>query len=391
MSTQMKRASENPERRQENEPADGLVNADSQDVPTLVGQEPGISPADNDTIEAEGSAASESSVTATQGGAASVYLYQPDHEPEQASEDDLPRLISDDRNFVWVDLSEYTPADLDRVAGLLGLHHTGIETALSSWKRPRLQLYNDQFYVTATIPELDAEKHLVTARQLDLFVGNNFLLSAHKRPLPMRERILARAASNPDLLEDDSACMLYIVLDELLGCYEQAHEQIGHEIEQMEERALTDTSNAYLEDLLRFKRYVFALSQLADQHRQVFSAFLRPDFPWVTSDDMKENYHDLQDHLTYLSDAIHGDKDAINSAFDIYVSHSSHRTNNIMKVLTIVSTILLPASVLFGFFGTNNLQNFPILTSAVGFIIMMALILLISAGTLLLFHRKGWL
>jgi Mg2+ and Co2+ transporter CorA len=89
------------------------------------------------------------------------------------------------------------------------------------------------------------------ARQLDLFVGDNFLLSAHKHPLPMRERILARAQSNPDILEHDSATMLYIILDELLGCYEAAHEQIEHEIEQMEERALRDTSDGFLQDLLQ--------------------------------------------------------------------------------------------------------------------------------------------
>ncbi len=389
MSTQIERAPEGRERKPERKP--GGVDAARQDDSTLVGGESGISPADQAAIEAEGSAARESLVAATPEKAASVYLYQPEHAPEEASEDDLPRLIADDRNFVWVDLSEYAPADLERVARLLDLPRASVEATLASWKRPRLQLYEEQFYVTATIPEPDAEAHLVTARQLDLFVGNNFLLSAHKRPLPMGERIQTRAASNPDLLEDDSACMLYIILDELLGCYEQAHEQIGHEIEQMEERALKDTSSGFLEDLLRFKRYVFALSQLTDQHRQVFAAFLRPDFPWVSDDEIKENYRDLQDHLTYLSDAIHADKDASNSAFDIYVSHSSHRTNNIMKVLTIVSTILLPASVLFGFFGTNNLQAVPLLMGMGGFVIMLAMVALISAGSLLLFHRKGWL
>jgi magnesium transporter len=62
-----------------------------------------------------------------------------------------------------------------------------------------------------------------------------------------------------------------------------------------------------------------------------------------------------------------------------------------MKVLTIVSTILLPASVLFGFFGTNNLQAAPLLMGMGGFVIMLAMVALISAGSLLLFHRKGWL
>lgn len=106
---------------------------------------------------------------------------------------------------------------------------------------------------------------------------------------------------------------------------------------------------------------------------------------------MEEYYRDLNERLGRLSDALQGEKDAVNGAFDIYVSHMSHRTNNIMKTLTIVATVLLPASVILGFFGTNNLQGLPVLTQVPGFFLMVAIIVVVSAGNLLTFRAKGWL
>lgn len=363
---------------------------DEEEHRALVAQGPDVPLPTEDVIEVEGAAA-HTRPASPRKRASTLYLFAPDVEPRQVTLDELPTLVGDDRNFVWVDLSDYIRTDLEAVAERLRLHEIGVHSALSSWKRPRLDVFHDHFFVTATTPHLEPDAYRVRAHQIDLFMGRNFLVSAHKWPLPFAGRILTRARQNPALLQHDTAMMLYIVLDELLGYFEQLLEQLQGEIEQMEERALRDTSDTFLEDLLRFKRYAFALSQLAEQHRPVLTAFLRPDFQWVSGQGVEEYYRDLDGRLSWLGDALLAAKDAINGAFDIYVSHVSHRTNNIMKILTIVSTVLLPASVILGFFGTNNIQDMPLLTHATGFVLMVASIVLISAITLLLFHRKGWL
>jgi Mg2+ and Co2+ transporter CorA len=106
-----------------------------------------------------------------------------------------------------------------------------------------------------------------------LFVGSNFLLSAHQIALPFAERVLTRGALHTQNAQIDSAFLLYILLDELLTYYEDLHVLIQQQIEQMEERALMDTSDSFLRDLLHFKRYTFALTQLADQHRRSLPSF----------------------------------------------------------------------------------------------------------------------
>lgn len=322
-----------------------------------------------------------------------AWLFRGDREPERLRKiDALPGLVTDDANFVWVDLSEYAERDVHEVGRALGLHRNAIHAVLSQWHRPTLAVYPDHFMTSATVARLDPSLYRVHAAELDLVAGNNFLVSFHKQPLPFDERVMARARHNPELVRMDAAFMLYIMLDELLAYYEEMERRLQGGIELMEERALRDTSDEFLEHLLHFKRYVFAFFQLVDQHREVFSAFLRPDFHWVCGADVEVYFRDLQSRLARLLDTLLAAREAVNGAFDIYVSNMSHRTNQVIKVLTMVSTVLLPATVIIGLFGANITGS--IHSSHIGptalFLIMLAAIVVVSGGTLWGFRRRGW-
>jgi len=318
-----------------------------------------------------------------------AWLFREDAEPGQVSLDEVPRLAADDACFVWVDLSGYDQSDLSQVAQLLDLPEAAVQIALAGWQRPRLGVFRDCFFVAVTVPHGDLAAQHVIASELDLFVGRNYLVSAHKRPLPFTERVLARAVQNPVLLKLDSAFLLSILIDELLAHYEVLTEGLEDEVETVEVRALTDGSDTLLEDLLHLKRFVFAVYRLASQHRATLEAFLRPDFPLVGGDVIEPYFRDLDERLGRLLDALEAAKESVNGAFDLYVSQVAHRTNDIMKVLTIVSATLLPASVILGFFGTQF--ESPRLGTPTGFIIMVALIMLTTVGALVLFKRRGWI
>jgi magnesium transporter len=341
----------------------------------------------SEAIEAEGSAGE--STSDGQGQVFAAWLFREDADPREAALDELGSLAADDECFVWVDLSDYGAADLETVAKALDLPEAALRTALSSWQRPRVDVFGNCFFVAVTVPRGNLTTLRVLASELDLFVGRNYLVSAHKRALPFSKQVLARAVQNPALLKLDSAFLLSIFLDELLAHVEDLTEGLENTIETIEERALADSSDAFLEDLLRFKRFVFAVYRLAGQHRPVLEAFLRPDFPLVGGDAIEPYFRDLESRLGRLVDGLEAAKDAVNDAFDVYVSQISRRTNDIMKVLAIVSTLLLPATVILGFFGTN--LDSPLLTTSTSFIVMILLIVLVTTGILVVFHRWGWL
>lgn len=249
------------------------------------GSEPGLPGPAVDALEVEGRAPSgDSDRTEAQ---LVTWLFRDGQPPRSFDLESLPSLASDDANLAWIDLSGYTEKDLRHIADLLHLHSMSVRATLASWQRPRLDSFPDYFFTTVTVARVARPEYRVGASELDLFVGKNFLVSVHKQPLPFFEQALDRAITNPDLVRLDSAFMLYILLDELLTYYEGLIEHLEDDIESVEERALQDTSDDFLSDLLQLKRYVFALGRLAEQHRTVFAAFTRPDFPFVSGDEVE--------------------------------------------------------------------------------------------------------
>lgn len=358
------------------------------DLPALVGGECDVPRAAEDVVQIDGEAA-RSAQDKPAPTTLTTWLFRPGQEARGFDLQELPQIVAQDENIAWLDLEGYSEEEFRHVAELLRLPQRGVRTALAAWQRPSLDSAGELFWVTATVAHVDPEARKVRASQLDLFVGRNFLLSSHKLGLPFGERVLGRARRSPELVQLDSAYMLYIMLDELLHYYEGLTENVDDEIEQMEERALTDTSDAFLNDLLHLKRYIFALSRLVEQHRTVFAAFRRPDFGFLSNDEVKPYYRDLEERLGALIGMLTPAKDAVNGTFDIYVSHVSHRTNNIMKILTVVSTVTVPASIILGFFGTS-FQGVP-LYDAREFWIMVSSILVTTLAVLFAFRRKGWI
>lgn len=303
----------------------------------------------------------------------------------------IVETMNDAENYLWIDLANYVPEDLQTLTQGLQIHPTAVQVALSVCKNPRLDVFGTHFFVTTTLPHLHINSYRIQAHQINLFVGPNFLLSAHQVTLPFAERVLMRSALHTETTQIDSAFLLYILLDELLTYYEELYVLLQEQIEQMEERALMDTSDRFLTDLLHFKRYAFALTQLADQHRAIFAVFLRPDFHYLPEQEIGLYYRDLDVRLSRLLELLHAAKESVNGIFDIYVSRVSHHTNNVIKILTMVSTILLPSTLIFAFFSTDSIQDIPILTHRFGFLLMIFSVICISVMILWRFHHKGWL
>lgn len=344
--------------------------------------------AHGEVVDAEGASPAGSGSGAPLASAV-VWLFRPDREPAAVTPDELPALVQVDANFVWVDLPAYSAADLQALAGLLTLHRKAVRQSLSPWQRPRLTVFEGHFFTSATVPRLDPAAFRIQAGQLDLFVGPNYLVSAHKQPLPFADHLQARALASPELVRLDAAFMLYVVLDELFAYYELLNEHLQGEIERMEERALRDTSDRFLEDLTHFKRYVFALAQLAEQHRALVAAYLRPDFPWVSGAEVEDYFEDLDDRLRRLLDILAGNRETVNGAFEIYVSQTTHRTNALIRVLTMASTVLFSSAVIIAIFGAS-IQGLAT-NEPSSFVLMVVCIVAAALATVWAFRRRGWI
>lgn len=144
--------------------------------------------------------------------------------------------------------------------------------------------------------------------------------------------------------------------------------------------------------MLAAKRYAFALAQLAQQHRDVLTAVLRPDFSWVAGTAVEGYFRDLEARLARVGDALAARREGITGAFEIHVAHQGHQTNQVIKLLTMLSAILLPATLIAALFGTSlaGAGGLEVATPG-GFAAMLGCIAATAGAILLVFRRRRWL
>lgn len=290
---------------------------------------------------------------------------------------------------VWVDLSDYRASDLEVVANHLGLDPAGVGAALAPWQRPGVTAFRDHALVNASVLDLDEETLRIHANEMDCFIGETFVITAHSRALSFIDQIIERAEGNAELVREDPAYLLYIVLDELVDTFADTAEQLDRMVEDLEDQALLSDDRGLLNMLVRHKRFVYSVNRLVVQHGFLFHGLLRPDFPFVSGESVESSFTQLNERAHEVAGMFDETRQEMRGTFDIYMSSVAHRTNGIMKTLTMISILVLPATAIFGFFGTNFVQ-LPFFGTA-GFVFMFLLLVFLTAGQLMLFRMRGWL
>jgi magnesium transporter len=294
---------------------------------------------------------------------------------------------SDD--VLWVDLEQFGEADIKELMDRFELDPAGIRAALAPWQRPSVEAFANHALVNVTVLDIDLERLEIVANEIDCFIGERFVLTAHPEELTFFDQILSRAKANAASISSDPAFLLQILLDELVNDFGVLADELDEVIEGLEVEALTVNQSAFIDRLVRHKRFVYTVSRLVGQHRFVLHGLLRPDFPFLSGASVKGYFAEVNDRFVTVTSLFDQARQEMQSTFDIYTSSVAYRTNGIMKTLTMISVLVLPATAIFGFFGTNFV-HLPFF-GTVGFIIMLLMLLALTTSQLLLFRARGWL
>lgn len=293
------------------------------------------------------------------------------------------------QGVLWLDLDTYTNDDLRELSEQLELDPSGIKAALAPWQRPSVEAFSNHAFINASVLGIDLDQCKVVANEIDCFIGDHFLLLAHNQSLPFLDRMLERAEITAHVIANDPAYLLYILLDELIDAFAAVAEDVDGVIEKLENEALTTGANNFLDTLVAHKRFVYAINRFVSQHSFVFHGLLRPDFPFVSGKNMEGYFAELNGRFATVAGIYDDARQEMLGTFDVYMSSVAHRTNGIVKTLTMISILVLPATAIFGFFGTNFIQ-LPFF-GTIGFIVMFALLFALTAGQILVFRSRGWM
>lgn len=268
------------------------------------------------------------------------------------------------------------------------IHKLSGEDILSVGQRPKLDEYDSYLHIVTNmfmIMDDDIEKEQIT-----LLLFDNLLISFQEKTGDVFDHVRNRLRSSSGQIRKRSADYLgYALIDSIVDQYFVILEHYGEHIEELEEELLNKPSENILSRLHTVRRKAINIRRAVYPMREVVSRFEKSESQLIDSE-TKLFLRDLYDHTIQVIETVEVFRDSVNGLLDLYMNSISNRMNNVMKVLTIVSTIFIPLTFIAGIYGMN-FKYIPELESQYGYFIVMGAMLLISIGMIIIFKRKKWL
>ncbi len=293
------------------------------------------------------------------------------------------------RQLLWIDVSEFDPAELQGIVTLLQLSPESIASLKRSQQRPRLDSYRQ--YVQLNINTIQDQEGRPRPLPVHFVLAPNMVVSIHQRPVAFLDSFDRRVKSDSDLGELDAASLLAALLDWHVTAYFRIVEELESAIDKIDAHALRPRHRRdLLSEMAHLRQRVAFVRRLLTPHREVYAAMVRPDFQTLTGAVSLEPFGKLSDRLERAIDAVENARELLVGSFDIFTTQTNLRTSEAMKVLALVSFVWLPASVIVGI--AALLLHTPINPMGTpGFWIMIGCIGLILLGTVCFARWRRWI
>lgn len=293
--------------------------------------------------------------------------------------------------LVWVDLSAPTPEEGRLLTDVFHFHELAVEDAMAPVHHPKVENYDGYFYLIVHGIDFQASQHQFATHDFDFFVGATYLVSVHDGQSRSIPEVAAICARNERMMAEGPAALLHRIVDTMVDHYSPEVEKLEDKLDDLERQVLdVRESRTMTRQVLELKRDVASLRHVILPQRDVLGRLARREFLHV-SDDVAYRFRDVYDHVVRIADEALLFHDRITSILETHLSNVSNRLNEVMKVLTIISTIFMPLTVMTGMYGMNvPLVHFPG-GESVQFWWILGIMLSMSGVMLWFFRRHHWI
>lgn len=304
------------------------------------------------------------------------------------------RRLRERYSVVWVSLVGAGDAEaFRRVGDVFGLHALALEDMMSAHQRPKAEDYDEHLLVVLRHPKSSTHLQLM---QVGLVVGSGFVLTVEEGASDAFEPIRQRVQEGRGRIRNRGADYLaHAIIDSTLDGYLPLVEHYRDQIEDLEDRIFVTPDERSIVELHSIRHDLYALRRVLTSMRDAIAALARSSGGTV-SDPTRVYLRDGQDHASQLLDSVDACRELSISLAELYDSRLNQRMNDIMKLLTLISTVFIPLSFIAGVYGMNfepstSAWNMPELRWRYGYPFALALMVGTAAGLLWFFRRRGWL
>jgi len=295
-------------------------------------------------------------------------------------------------DLTWVNIEGATERETEYLAQNYPFHPLDLDDCLSRIQRPKIDEYKDYLFLVFHFPIFNEAVRVTTPSQLSVFISGKYLITLHKGELKPLVKLFRECQideeSRQEYFSQGSGYLLYRIIDRLVDYSLPILNKVGDNIENVEDNIFSNGVRGAIREISMLRRDIISFRRIIWPMRAVIGT-LEPKIRHFTKMNMAVYFGDVTDHLDKIWDALDEYKEVIEGLNDTHDSLVTNRTNEVMRMLTIIATILLPITVVAGIFGMNI--PLPFQNSNYSLLFVFLICLVIVSGMLYFFRRQHWI
>ena len=314
-----------------------------------------------------------------------------DQKITEATVEQLPELLQDQSAVIWVDMESPTAADEQVLLDVFKFHPLTVEDCRENRHYPKIEEFPGYIYFIVHGVRADTSPDRFNTIALAGFLGSNYVITYHHDYFRSIANIKQLLSTSPIACQRGPAFLLHQILDQVVDYYSPVLDDFDTRIDELEESifSLQRPNNEILGQIMDLKRSVLRLRRISNKQMDILLRMSRGEFKLIP-EDMRPFYRDIYDHIARVTDLAESYRDLIGGSQEAYLSVVSNRMNQIMKVLTIFSAVMLPLTFIAGVYGMN-FDNMPELHTRYGYFGALVVMGVVALAMLIFFWRRGWL
>lgn len=299
---------------------------------------------------------------------------------------EIERLFKAGQGCLWIDLEAPTKEEQALLVSVCGFHELAVEQCAGHAAHPRLTDFGAYVYVVVhavggVLP--------LKSEEVDVFLAANALVTYREAPVTVLSDLRRRAEALPSLLERGPDRLLAELLDLLADEYLARAELLDSAIDPVEDKLFKQASKPALRDIFHLKKDILGFRRRVGPLREILHRLSRGDIPSVTEGE-RILFRDVHDRVYRVTEMLESFRDVLTGAMEVYLTMVSHRTNEIVRVLTVFSIILMSTSLIAGIYGMN-VEGLPLAKSPTAFWGLLAVMVGLGTGLLAYFRSRRWI
>jgi len=301
--------------------------------------------------------------------------------------ENIKRYVKRKDVLLWINIEKPKDDDMRFLQDNFTFHPLAIEDCMTAIQRPKIDRYNDYLFIVLHAASLGPHKDKATSLELDTFLGPNYIITIHMKPIKSLTATKERVIKNPQTLLKGSCGLFYHITDALVDNYFPILDILDNEIEKAEQSIFVEKATDSINKVLTLKKNILTLRRFIGPQREIINFIARGDYQPLITADSSLYFRDIFDLLSRISDTLDTYRDILTNVLDGYHSVISNRLNEVMKVLTVIATIVMPLTLVTGIYGMN-FEHMPELSWKYGYFSILFLMVIIALGMLYFFKQK---